>query len=70
MKRVTIKGWVGQSNDSYQRALDLIASRKYPIEKLRTHVYGIDKLETAIDVLAGDVPSENALNVVVTPTTA
>lgn len=70
MKRARIQGWVGQSNDSYQRALDLIASRKYPIEKLRTHVYGIDQLDTAINVLAGNVPSEKAINVVVTPTTA
>ncbi len=68
MKRARIVGWVGQSNDSYQRAMDLIASRKFPIEKLRTHVYGFDQLETAIDVLAGDVATEKAINVVVTPT--
>jgi threonine dehydrogenase-like Zn-dependent dehydrogenase len=70
MKRVTIKGWTGQSNDSYRRALDLIGSRKFPIEKLRTHVYGIDQLDTAMNVLGGKVPSEKAINVVVTPTTA
>lgn len=68
-KRARIQGWVGQSNDSYQRAMDLIASGRFPIHKLRTHVFGFDQLERAIDVLSGEVPSEKAVNVVVTPTT-
>jgi threonine dehydrogenase-like Zn-dependent dehydrogenase len=67
MKRVRLQGWAGQSNESFQRALNLIASGRYPIHKLRTHVYGFDQLETALNVLAGDVPTENAINVVVTP---
>jgi threonine dehydrogenase-like Zn-dependent dehydrogenase len=68
MKRIRLQGWVGQSNDSFQRALDLIGSRRYPVEKLRTHVYGFDKLGTAIDVLSGVNTTEKAVNVVVTPT--
>ena len=70
MKRVKLQGWVGQSNDSFQRAIDLIASRRYPVQKLRTHVYGFDELGTAIEVLAGKNTTEKAVNVVVTPTGA
>ena len=66
-KRARIQGWVGQSHDSYLRAIDLIASGKYPVHKLRTHVFGFDQLDTAVDVLAGDVPGEKAVNVVLAP---
>jgi len=69
-RQVRLQGWVGQSNDSFQRAIDLIASRRYPVEKLRTHVYGFDQLGTAIDVLSGNNTTEKAINVVVTPTGA
>ena len=70
MKRVRLQGWVGQSNDSFQRALDLIGSERFPVHKLRTHVFGLDELGTAIDVLGGVNTTEKAVNVVVTPTWA
>jgi len=67
-KRIRMQGWVGQNNDAMQFAADLVASKKYPLHKMRTHVFGFDQLGLAIDTLTGDVPGEKAINVVVTPT--
>ncbi|WP_455834199.1 zinc-dependent alcohol dehydrogenase [Pseudarthrobacter siccitolerans] len=69
-KRARIQGWVGQSHDSYLRAIDLIASGQYPVHKLRTHVFGFDQLDKAVNVLSGDVPGEKAVNVVLAPPAA
>ena len=68
MKQGTLKVWPGSSDRSYRLALDVVASQPEALKLLRTHVFGFDRLGTAIDVLMGNVPGENAINVVVQPT--
>jgi threonine dehydrogenase-like Zn-dependent dehydrogenase len=58
----------GQGDEAYRRAAELIAARPVPFERLRTHVFGLDRFEEALDTLTGKVPDAKAINVVVVPT--
>jgi threonine dehydrogenase-like Zn-dependent dehydrogenase len=66
-KRVTIQAATGLSRDAFRRATELIISERFPVDKLRTHVFGMSRTEEAMDVLAGKNPGEHALNMVLTP---
>ena len=68
MRGIRVQGNLGQTVEAYRSAVGLVASGAYPLDRMRTHVFGIDEVERAMDVLAGKVPGENAINVVVTPT--
>ena len=65
MKQVTLKGVLGTGADHYRRAIALIASGRFPLEKMQTHVFPLEEVGHAIAVLAGDVPGEVPLNIVV-----
>lgn len=66
-KGLTVRGAYGVTIDAQARAIDLIASGRFDLARLQTHQYPIDQLDRAIATLAGEVPGEQALNVVVTP---
>lgn len=66
-KGVTIQAATGLFRDSFRRATELIISERFPVDKLRTHVFGMSVTEHAMEVLAGNVPGEHALNVVLKP---
>jgi threonine dehydrogenase-like Zn-dependent dehydrogenase len=68
MKQVTLKGVLGTGADHYRRALALIASGRFPLEKMQTHVFPLEQVGRAIAVLAGEVPGEVPLNIVVDTT--
>jgi threonine dehydrogenase-like Zn-dependent dehydrogenase len=53
---------------AYRGALDLIAEARFPLDRLRTHVFPLAEAERAIQVLAGEVPGEHPVNVVIQPT--
>lgn len=67
LKSLTVRGARGVERRSIDEAIDLIESGAYPLHKLHTHAYSLDELSTAISVLAGDVPGEEAMHVVVLP---
>ncbi|HEX7097538.1 MAG TPA: zinc-binding dehydrogenase [Acidimicrobiales bacterium] len=67
LRGITVIGARGVTADAYRAALDLIASRELPLERLRTHVFPLPEAEHAIQVLAGEVPGEQAVNVVIRP---
>jgi threonine dehydrogenase-like Zn-dependent dehydrogenase len=50
-------------------AIALIESRRFPLEKMHTHTFGLDEAELAIQTLGGDVPGESAIHVSVHPAT-
>jgi threonine dehydrogenase-like Zn-dependent dehydrogenase len=68
MKQVTLKGVLGTGADHYRRAIALIASGRFPLEKMQTHEFPLEEVGHAIAVLAGDVPGEVPLNIVVDTT--
>ena len=68
IKELTIKGVWSQDLRAFEPALKLIESRKYPLEKMHTHTFGLNNVDRAIRTLAGRIEGENAIHVSVTPT--
>ncbi|HXZ88312.1 MAG TPA: zinc-binding dehydrogenase [Candidatus Binataceae bacterium] len=66
-KELTIKGVKNADFRSFEIAVRLIESRKYPFEKMHTHSFGLEKLDLAIRTLAGRVPGEIAISVSIDP---
>jgi threonine dehydrogenase-like Zn-dependent dehydrogenase len=65
-KAITIKSARGHSFNACELAVAQLASRRYPLEKLATHRYGIDQVDHAIRVLAGET-DEDAIHVSMMP---
>lgn len=66
-KELTIKGVKNADYDSFEIAVRLIESRKYPFEKMHTHSFALKDIDLAIRTLAGRVPGENAVSVSLDP---
>jgi threonine dehydrogenase-like Zn-dependent dehydrogenase len=66
-KELTIKGVRNADFDSFEIAVRLIESGKYPFEKMHTHSFALDDVDLAIRTLAGRVPGENAVSVSLDP---
>jgi threonine dehydrogenase-like Zn-dependent dehydrogenase len=67
LRGITVIGARGVTAPAYRGALDLIAASTLPLDRLRTHVFPLAEAERAIRVLAGEVPGEQAINVVINP---
>ncbi|MET7991955.1 alcohol dehydrogenase catalytic domain-containing protein [Amycolatopsis sp. NPDC005232] len=65
-KAITIKSARGHSFRACELAVDQLASRRFPLEKLATHRYGIDQVDHAIRVLAGET-EEDAIHISLMP---
>ncbi|RAM36725.1 zinc-dependent alcohol dehydrogenase [Arthrobacter globiformis] len=65
-KAITIKSARGHSFNACELAVAQLASHRYPLEKLATHRYGIDQVDHAIRVLAGET-DEDAIHVSMMP---
>ncbi len=66
-KELTIKGVKNADFDSFETAVKLIESRRFPFEKMHTHSFALDDLERAIHTLAGRISGENAVSVSLDP---
>jgi threonine dehydrogenase-like Zn-dependent dehydrogenase len=64
-KEIALKGVLGTGADHYRRAIALIASSTRPLERLQTHVVPLAELEYGISLLAGGVPDEEPIAVVI-----
>jgi threonine dehydrogenase-like Zn-dependent dehydrogenase len=64
---ITVRGMRGVSSEGYRGAIALIASGRFPLDRLRTHSFPLDAAARAVEVLAGEDPSERAINVVINP---
>jgi 2-desacetyl-2-hydroxyethyl bacteriochlorophyllide A dehydrogenase len=67
MKELTIHGALGVDNPSYAKAVRLIESRKYPLERMHTQTLPMTEAERALQMLAGNVPGEAAIHIALTP---
>jgi threonine dehydrogenase-like Zn-dependent dehydrogenase len=63
-KGVNMKAVLGMTSEAYRRAVDLLASGSVPLDEMRTHVFDVHEAVRAVDTLAGDIPGEDAINVV------
>ncbi|MCH7484946.1 MAG: zinc-binding dehydrogenase [Chloroflexi bacterium] len=67
LKELTLLGALGVDYDGYDRAVRLIESAKYPLEKMHTHTMPLDEAGRAIDMLAGKIPGEEAIHIALVP---
>lgn len=65
-KELTIKGVRGHDRLSVEPALRLIASRRYPLERLCTHRFGLDEVDRALRMV-GERADPAAVHVNVVP---
>ncbi len=66
-RALTVRGAFGVDAAGMADAIALIESRRFPLEKMHTHTFGLDDAELAIQTLGGDVPGEAAIGVSVHP---
>lgn len=66
-RALTVVGAFGVDARAYAEAIRIIESRRFPLEKLHTHTFGLDDTARAIETLAGEVPGEAAVHVSVHP---
>ena len=66
-KELTLKGVLGVDLDSFEQAVQLIESEKYPLEKLHTHSFDVTEAERAVQTLAGAFPDEQAVHIAIVP---
>jgi threonine dehydrogenase-like Zn-dependent dehydrogenase len=64
-REITLKGALGTGADHYRRAIDLIAGSTRPLGRMQTHAVALEDVAHGIDLLAGDVPGEHAIAVVI-----
>jgi threonine dehydrogenase-like Zn-dependent dehydrogenase len=67
LKALRVFGVRGVGAAAYRAAIDLLADGRVPIDRMRTHTFGLDDAAHAVEVLAGDVPGERPVNIVITP---
>lgn len=67
LKGLRVLGSLGQSDEAYTRAAELVTSMEFPLNRMRTHVFGFDRLEEAIELLRGSNPDDRPINLVVVP---
>jgi threonine dehydrogenase-like Zn-dependent dehydrogenase len=66
-RALTIRGAFGVDAKGMEDAIALLESRRFPLEKMHTHTFGLADAELAIQTLGGDVPGEAAIHVSVHP---
>jgi threonine dehydrogenase-like Zn-dependent dehydrogenase len=66
-KALTVKGAFSVDAAGYENAIKLIESGMFPLHKMQTHKFGLDDVEHAIQLLAGEVPGEDAIHVAIMP---
>lgn len=66
-RALQVFGAFGVDAESNAAAIRLIESRRFPLEKLHTHTFGLDDTALAVETLAGEVPGESPVHVSVHP---
>jgi threonine dehydrogenase-like Zn-dependent dehydrogenase len=67
-RALTVRGAFGVDSKGMADAIALLESRRFPLERMHTHTFGIEDAALAIQTLGGDVPGEHAIHVSVQPT--
>ncbi len=66
-RALTVRGAFGVDSRGMTDAIALLESRRFPLEKMHTHSFGLADAGLAIQTLGGDVPGEHAIHVSVHP---
>ncbi len=65
MKEIALQGVFSQDVRAFEPALRLIESRRYPLERMHTHTFGLEDVALAVETLAGRVAGEDSVHVMV-----
>ena len=66
-KELTIRGVLGVDMASFEQAVQLIESEKYPLGQLHTHSFDVTEAERAILTLTRAFPEEQVLHIAIVP---
>ena len=66
-KALTVAGAFSVDSRAYAKAIRLIETGRFPLERMHTHTFGLDDIARAIETLAGEVPGEDAVHVAIVP---
>lgn len=66
-KELTVMGALGVDWRSYETAVRIVESGKYPLEKMHTHTLPLDEAARGLEMLAGRVPGEDAIHIALVP---
>ncbi|MFW6090834.1 MAG: zinc-dependent alcohol dehydrogenase [Actinomycetota bacterium] len=66
-RALTVRGAFGVDATAIAETIALIESRRFPLEKMHTHTFGLDNTALAMQTLGGEVPGELAVHVSVHP---
>ena len=56
MKALTVQGVTSKGSDSYRKAIALIESQRFPLEKMHSHTFPLADAALAIRTLSGEAP--------------
>jgi threonine dehydrogenase-like Zn-dependent dehydrogenase len=62
LKEIELRGAIGVTSSGYRRAIELIESRRHPIERMHTHDFALRDAELAIRTLARQVPGDESIH--------
>jgi threonine dehydrogenase-like Zn-dependent dehydrogenase len=62
LKEIVLRGAIGVTSSGYRRAIELIESRRRPVERMHTHDFGLRDAELAIRTLARQVPGDESIH--------
>jgi threonine dehydrogenase-like Zn-dependent dehydrogenase len=66
-KGATLVGAYGVDARAYLDAIRIIESGRFPLPRMHTHTFGLAEAQRAVEVLAGEVPGEEAVHVAIDP---
>jgi threonine dehydrogenase-like Zn-dependent dehydrogenase len=69
MKEIAIRGAIGVTSSGYRSAIDLVESRRHPLEKMHTHDFSLRDAELAIRTLAREIPDQESIHSCLLPDT-
>lgn len=66
-REVSIKGLWTQGVDAYSQAIDLLARNYKRLAPMHTHEFPMEQVATAIEIMAGERPGEEAISISIHP---
>jgi threonine dehydrogenase-like Zn-dependent dehydrogenase len=66
-RALTVRGAFGVDATAFAETIALLESRRFPLERMHTHTFGLDDTALAMETLGGEVPGESAVHVSVHP---
>jgi threonine dehydrogenase-like Zn-dependent dehydrogenase len=62
MKEISIRGAIGVTSTGYRSAIELLESRRRPVEAMHTHDFALTEAELAIKTLAREIPDQESIH--------